>query len=223
MGSIRGADVFEIGPGDNLCSGLAFLAGGARSYTCADRFPGNYTGSDAREWYRLVRANWRGAWPNGINPETFPHGCPVTVLPVSVENLPDVGRFDVVCSCAVGEHLSDISAFASATARLLRPNGFAVHMVDFSPHDCWRADYADPFIFLRFPGPLWRAMGSNRGTPNRRRLHEFDKAFTDAGLSVVVQDQKRAYAGLPIPRRLKGMPVDSIATSEATFVLRLQP
>src|ERR1035438_7234263 len=42
VGSIRGADVFEIGPGDNLCSGLAFLAGGARSYTCADRFPGNY-------------------------------------------------------------------------------------------------------------------------------------------------------------------------------------
>ena len=37
------------------------------------------------------------------------------------------------------------------------------------------------------------------------------------------QDQKRAYAGLPIPLRLKGMPIDSIASSEATFVLRLQP
>ena len=184
-------------------------------------FPGNFTGAEARQWYRLVRSNWPGDWPANLDPETFPAGAPVTVLPVGVEALRDADcRFDVVCSFAVGEHVSDISAFASVTARLLRPNGFAVHVVDFTPHDCWRDDYADPFIFLRFPEPLWRAMGSNRGTPNRKRMHQFESAFAAAGLSVTVPYQKRAFSGLTVPRRLQSMPADSVGTSEATFVLR---
>jgi SAM-dependent methyltransferase len=215
--------VFEIGPGDNLCSGLAFLAAGARSYTCADRFPGNHRGAEARDWYRLVQACWPHKWPDRIDPEIFPDGCPVTVLPLGVESLPSVGSFDIVCSFAVGEHVRDVASFASVTAGLLRPNGFAIHVVDFTPHDCWRDHYADPFVFLRFPEPLWWAMGSNRGTPNRRRLHEFVDAFSRAGLSVSVHSQTRGFAGLPLPRRLRGFPPDSMATSEAAFVLTPRP
>lgn len=222
---VTGVDVFEIGPGDHLSSGLALLAAGARSYTCADRFPGNYSSSDARTWYRMVRSAWPEsypAWPETLNAETFPEGCPgVKILPLGVESLFDVGTFDLVGSTSVGEHVSDITAFAEASHRLLRPGGFAIHHIDFAPHDCWRTDYDDPFIFLRFPEWLWRMMGSNRGIPNRRRFHEFLDAFETAGLSILVRERSLAYQGLPIPRRLKGSPADSVATIAATFVLTI--
>lgn len=39
---VKGKSVLEIGPGDNIATGLAFLAAGAASYTAIDRFPGPF-------------------------------------------------------------------------------------------------------------------------------------------------------------------------------------
>ena len=142
---ISGADVFEIGPGDHLSSGLALLAAGARSYTCADRFAGNYSSPAAKTWYRTVRSMWPEsypAWPETLDAETFPECCAaVRILPLGVENLFDVGTFALVGSTSVGEHVSGITAFAEASQRLLRPGGIAIHHIDFAPHDYWRTDY----------------------------------------------------------------------------------
>jgi SAM-dependent methyltransferase len=220
---VRGIDVFEIGPGDNLASGLALLAAGAGSYTCADRFPGPYASPQAREWYRVIRAEWPAwlpEWPAALDVETFPEGYPeVRTLSLPIEEIHRVGQFDLVGSTSVGEHVSDIAALARATRALLRPRGVAIHHVDFAPHDCWRTRHEDPFLFLQFPGWLWRLMGSHRGTPNRFRFHHFVEAFESAGLRVSVPERCFGYAGLPVPGRLAALPPDSIATVSATFVL----
>jgi hypothetical protein len=166
-GSLVGKSVLEIGPGDNIATGLAFLAAGARSYTALDRFPGNYNGKQARAWYRLVRQEWKRPWPASLDAEMFPAGAAVSVIPHSVERAQDLGKFDIVCSHAVGEHVEDVDAFCRLSNKSLATGGVAVHVVDFSGHQ-WDDD-----IFMRFPEWLWRAMGSNRGFPNRKPLEAF--------------------------------------------------
>ena len=96
-----------------------------------------------------------------------PTGAPVNIIPLSVEKALDIGRFDIDCSHAVGEHVDDVDAFCRVSNESLAPGGVAVHIVDFSGHQ-WDDD-----IFRRFPEWLWRAMGSNRGFPNRQPLEAY--------------------------------------------------
>ena len=193
IGSIRGLDIVEFGPGDSLTSGFALLAAGAKSYTVIDRFPGDYTAARSKEWYRGIQSHWSDhfpeiSWPSNLDASMFPeeYGQILHVMSQSIEMAEPTLQFDVVCSYQVGEHVNELASFASMTARLLRDDGVAVHRVDFGPHDCWLR-YSDPLMFLRFPGWLWSLMGSNRGYPNRHRHREFLRAFEDAELKVSVQ------------------------------------
>ncbi len=187
-GSIEGRSVVEFGPGDTLASGISLLAGGAASYAALDRFVPDYSAAAAKEWYLGLKRAWprlhQRPWPSWLDPASFPEAYPdrVKYIEGSVEQASSDQRFDLVCSFQVGEHVSDIERFAPLTANLLAPDGVAIHRVDFGPHDCW-LNYEDPLTFLRFSGPLWTAMGSNRGVSNRRRHHEFLRAFAEAGLN----------------------------------------
>jgi hypothetical protein len=176
-GGVRGKSVLEIGPGDNLCSGLAFLAANARTYTAIDRFPGNYRSAEAAEWYAALERR-DGPLPSIDDPR-------IRVFEGAVETMHDRGRFDIVCSRAVGEHVSSVPAFACFTRDSLAPDGTAVHIVDFTGHHWHRDD--DPELFRRFPDWLWSAMGSNRGLPNRVPYPEFISAFEAAGLQTAAE------------------------------------
>jgi SAM-dependent methyltransferase len=167
---LPGADVCEIGPGDNLAAGLAMLCCGAASYTALDRFQGDYASAEANAWYTLVQAHWPADLPRVAAPD-FP-AC-VRTIHCAIEDVAVESAFDLVVSQAVGEHVSDIDAFASATHRMLKPGGIAVHNIDFSSHGI-----GTELEFLAIPALIWRAMGSNRGLPNRARFDDFVKAFS---------------------------------------------
>ena len=227
-GGVEGLRVAEIGPGDHIATGLAMLAAGAASYTSLDRFPGLYGNDFALGWYRAVKRAWPSlfperSWPAWLDVERFPGGYPdkVRSIPVGVENFGEASAcWDVVCSYAVGEHVSDLDAFAGVTAKMLTAAGVAIHVVDFSQHQDW-GRYNDPFLFLRFPDWLWKLMGSNRGLPNRFRFHELVAAFEAAGLRV--ECTQRAIAPelarpASLAARFRGMPLDSIKTLQATLV-----
>ena len=197
VGPVRGRSVVEFGPGDHLAAGLSILAAGATRYTALDRFVPDYSSIEAKLWYHGVREAWPTSfpeypWPAALRPNDFPESYPdrVKSLDEGVEGHDpgrDESKFDIVTSWQVGEHVSDIRSFAELTARLLAPDGVAVHRVDFGPHDCWRR-YEDPMTFLRFSPTLWRAMSSHRGSPNRRRHHEFLAALAASGLTVSCHD-----------------------------------
>lgn len=216
---IPGAHVLEIGPGDHLATGLAFLAYGAASYTALDRFAGDYRSTSARAWYALVRSQWAHyfparAWPEGLN--DFPDLARVHYIDAAIEDIERLpsGAYDLVVSQAVGEHVQSIDDFAHGTARLLHRSGVALHNVDFSCHGFFPDE---PLRFLTIPAPIWHLMGSHRGLPNRKRMHDFETAFSAAGLTAQVLS--RSMMQTRIPQGLGGLPQDSLLTHWASFLL----
>ena len=174
-GSLEGKAILEIGPGDNIATGLTFLALGAKTYTALDRFPGGYLNLEARTWYALLPEHLGRHVPEPDDPR-------IRLIGTAVECAGDIGQFDIICSNAVGEHVSSVPAFARLNHAALAPGGTALHIVDFSGHHWHRND--DPELFRRFPNWLWHAMGSNRGLPNRVSYSAFVTAFDAAGLKV---------------------------------------
>lgn len=188
-GELDGKRVLEIGPGDNLLAGLAFLAAGAASYAAIDRFQGAYDNEVAHVWYRALRADWANRypdlrWPDDLDPEAFVPSDRVTALAGGVEEVSGIGAFDLVCSFVVAEHVLDPASFANLTREAIGDHGEALHVIDFSGHE-WD-QLGDPFLFLKFSDRMWRWMGSNRGVPNRVRFDEYLRHFEHAGLAVEV-------------------------------------
>lgn len=229
--SVEGLDILEIGPGDFMTSGFSLLAAGAKSYTVIDRDIGDYQKPEAKVWYKGIQDEWARffpdhPWPDYLDSKNFPEAYPsrVEILTGTIEEAQSPKQYDIVCSTSVGEHVRDIEAYAQANAKFLRPNGVAVHRIDFGPHDCW-VYYEDPLTFLRFPDWIWRLMGSNRGTPNRKRYHQMSAAMETAGLKVEViglelfteETVKRAR----LNKQFQGMPLDSLTVGTAIFVCRL--
>jgi hypothetical protein len=226
---ISGLRVAEIGPGDHLATGLSMLAAGARTYTCLDRFPGSYSNDLAKRTYRAVRENWPAKfpglpWPKWLDESRFPEKYPerVKTIALGVERITADQPCDLVCSYAVAEHVQDIAAFAKVTYDLLAQDGMAVHVVDFTQHSMWPY-LDDPYMFLRLPDWLWRLIGSNRGLMNRYRYDEFEAVFTNIGLNVEISGRV-VDEDLANPESLclkfRSMPIDSVKTREATFILR---
>lgn len=228
-----GKSVCEIGAGDYLTSGLAMLGAGAVRYGVIDRFPGDYFGEDAKRWYREVEDRWAKhrpdiEWNKAISSDGFPENC-VEILELVGEPLETAAvanRYDIVCSFQVGEHVSDIDAFAEIHDRILKDDGFGLHRVDFGPHGPW-FQYADPGTFLRFSDAVWKKTGSNRGVPNRKRHHEFLEAFENAKLDVEVlfldNFDRSAMDLTKLDRKFLEMPIDSVLTGTAIYRLTRKP
>lgn len=232
-GEIGGKSVCEIGPGDFLSSGLSMLAAGASKYTALDRFQGNYDGEIAKDVYKKIAANWTRYYPDigwepGIDAEKFPEDYAHLVRTIAepIETARVSEKFDIVCSFQVGEHVSDINAFAEAHNELLGPDAIGLHRVDFGPHDVWHG-YRDPTTFLRFSDRIWRLTGSNRGIPNRRRHHEFLSAFEKANLEVDVLLMEHFDEELvdhsKLDKQFRSMPKDSVLVKTAIYRLKKRP
>lgn len=231
VGDLNGKSICEIGAGDYLTSGLAMLAAGASRYAVIDRFPGDYTGDIAKQWYRGIEDNWAQTypeipWAKDIKSKDFPENYAerLELIAQPIETATTENKFDIVCSFQVGEHISDIDSFVAMNKRLLeKPNGVALHRVDFGPHDIW-FQYHDPMTFLRFSDPAWKKTGSNRGVPNRFRHHQFMDAFDRAGFSVEIVfrsdfDESKVDFSRLHPK-FKQMPPESLRVGTAIYLLR---
>ncbi len=231
VGDLLGKRVLEIGAGDYLTSGLAILGAGARSYGVIDRFPGDYTGDTAKHWYQAIEENWERfypaqQWAKNLRAGDFPENYKdlLELIPEEIEKAQTAAPYDIICSFQVGEHITDIDAFAEVHNRLLEKNGgVGIHRVDFGPHDCWLS-YEDPLTFLQFSEKIWKMSGSNRGTPNRFRHHEFLAAFERANLHVEVPftdsfDVNRINFN-KLHSKFRDMPRDSLMVGAAIYILR---
>jgi SAM-dependent methyltransferase len=217
---LQGKRFLELGPGDSMPIGLAALALGAAQYIGCDRFPGDIAGASARALYELVCARLPvelldALRARGLEPGTFPWlptspGDPPVVrfVAVAAERVHDAlppESVDVVFSYNVIEHVADPFATFASAYRVLRPGGVMLHRVDYGPHACWLS-YQNPLLFLTVAEPVWRAMGSNRGTPNRFRHPEIIAAMTRAGFTTQTLDTQlcdAAFAEAIRPRLVR--------------------
>lgn len=176
-GSLNGRTVVEIGPGDALGLAPLFLSGGCERYIAIDRFPGDVWGARAAALYDEIerhRSPFIPQWRQRVQLLN-------TSIEAACEELP---KADLLVSFDVIEHLANLPCAVRNMAAMLKPDGVMIHRVDYGPHGVWLSA-SDPLSFLRVPGWLWNAIGSNRGYPNRTRHPELVRLLKEAGLQVV--------------------------------------
>lgn len=189
--SLRGKAVLELGPGDNRGVALCFLAAGVREFVSTDRF---IPFRDPDRELEILRALAASRPPEAsarigsvvagdavdftATPFTF---LPETPIEDAVAVL-GAGRFDLIVSRAVLEHVHDLSAAFDAMDRLLVPGGTMVHEVDLDDHGLFTGGGHNPLTFLTIGDRAYRWMGEeSAGLPNRARIDWYEQQMRRLG------------------------------------------
>jgi SAM-dependent methyltransferase len=90
------------------------------------------------------------------------------------------GEADLVISNAVFEHLADVDVAVAELARVTKPRGLGVHLVDTSDHARYGDGSVHPLHFLRMQTRERMVNGSNR-----LRLFQIAEAFARHGFEVL--------------------------------------
>ncbi|NNE08008.1 MAG: hypothetical protein HKN20_05540, partial [Gemmatimonadetes bacterium] len=229
----EGASILELGPGDNLGTGLMLIARGARSYTAVDAHPlaedapAPFYDAVLRELagdgQQRARAAWERFVAGGARPEPAarprpePAVAPAVAESATMRYLID-SRFDLaglagsgfsrVVSQAAFEHFDDIARTIRGVTAACAPGARFIAEIDLKTHTRWIRD-VDPLNIYRYPDwyyDLWKFSGS----PNRRRPGDYVKALRENGwvdigvaASESVPQSYAASAGPKMARRFR--------------------
>lgn len=210
---IKGKDVLELGPGPDLGTGYVVLARGAASYTAVDRF-------------RLAERPWLDD-PLIRRLKSAVGDADVARISYLVDEFPELsavhGRYDLVLSNAVLEHVDDIPAVFSRLSSLLREGGEMCHHVDPRTHTRWLRE-RDPWNILRFEPTVYRTM-LFPGMLNRLLLSDYVRAAKDTGFQVLtvapgttVSDEQIASLRKQLPTEFRQRPDGDLRM--ASFTIR---
>ncbi|GIF21462.1 SAM-dependent methyltransferase [Actinoplanes tereljensis] len=151
--------------------------------------------------------------------------------PGDAARMPDENdTFDLSFSMTVLEHVTPpaIAAILTEANRLLKPTGFAAHLIDPSDHFAHQDNTITRINFLRFSEREWQRLGGNEFSYcNRLRAPDLERLFTDAGFAIerrlhTVDDRSLAAVkrGFPIhPDYISHNPED-LCTTELELYAR---
>jgi SAM-dependent methyltransferase len=188
--SLQGKRVLELGPGDNLGVALKFLAAGAASVVCLDRFYSKRNAAHEREIYKALReslsAQEQTRFDEAVNltgdvqfnPEKLQ-----SVYGLSLEGFAGklAHKFDLILSCAVLEEIYDPDPVFAAMDKLLAQGGSLVHVIDLGDYGMFRNQGMHPLTFLTISESIYKHMASDSGLPNRKRLGYYLKKMQELG------------------------------------------
>jgi SAM-dependent methyltransferase len=189
--SLNGKRILELGPGDNLGVALKFIAAGAASVVCLDRFYSKRNAEHEREIYNALRERL-----SAEEQSRFDHAVKLTdkvefnserlqsVYGVSLEDFVDKlasEKFDLILSCAVLEEIYDPDPVFAAMDRLLAPGGGLVHVIDLGDYGMFRSQGMHPLTFLTISESIYKRMASDSGLPNRKRLAYYVEKMKQLG------------------------------------------
>jgi len=184
-----GLRVMEVGPGEHLGIALQFVAAGAREAVCIDRAREvRNEVRQVRRMYEDLRARLSDAAPRGRFdaalarlPECEKPGGPILYrpdLPLEEATSAALGRFDLIVSSSVLEHVGDLSRALRVMRDLLQPGGWMAHCVDLASHDRYESY---PLEFLEVGPRLWSLQFRNLGGPNRFRIGHYRRFLQEEG------------------------------------------
>ncbi|HEX6650552.1 MAG TPA: methyltransferase domain-containing protein, partial [Pyrinomonadaceae bacterium] len=136
---LKAKRILELGPGDSLGVALKFLAAGAESVVCLDRFYSKRDVQHEREIYKELRATLepeeKARFDEAVtltekvqfNPQKLQsiHGFTLDEIADKLEQ-----KFDLIVSCAVLEEIYDPDPVFAAMDKLLAHGGSLVHVID---------------------------------------------------------------------------------------------
>jgi len=183
---ISGLRLLEIGPGINFGPELIIASYGVQ-VTVADLYLASWDESYHPQFYRQLRLSWGGEGSaldlvlaaNEYTPEA------ITLLSEPAEDLRGINdsEFDCVISHAVLEHVYDFPAVCKELARITKPGGRNIHLIDFKHH----LEPSRPLEFLLEDEHFFRVnFRRNHGEQgNRWRPSEVEALFVRNGLGIV--------------------------------------
>lgn len=188
---LKGRRILELGPGDNLGVALKFLAAGAASVVCLDRFYSKRNSAHEREIYEALRetlgAEEKSEFDEAVrltdavefNPEKLQtiYGATLEAFAANVTN----EKFDLILSCAVLEEIYDLDPTFAAMDALLAPGGQLIHIIDLTDYGIFRSQGMHPLTFLTISEAVYKRMASDSGLPNRKRLGYYVEKMKQLG------------------------------------------
>ncbi|HLA11547.1 MAG TPA: methyltransferase domain-containing protein [Pyrinomonadaceae bacterium] len=190
---LRSRRILELGPGDNLGVALKFLAAGAASVVCLDRFHSKRNAEHERAIYQALRESFgfedKSRFDQAVslsevvqfNPQKLQIIYGVSLEEFAQQNTDETETFDLILSCAVLEEIYDPDPVFDAMNRLLARGGSLVHTIDLGDYGMFRDQGMHPLTFLTISEPIYKRMASDSGLPNRKRLGYYVKKMNEFG------------------------------------------
>jgi len=217
---VRGAHILEVGPGDNFGVALRFLAAGAASVTCLDKFYAERDEQHQATIYRALRERLPAAeaeifdsilrWDNGV--AAFDETRLRYVYGVALERAGEAlteASFDLAVSRAVLTEIPEAETAFAVMDRLLKPGGRMLHKIGLGDYDMFSGIGYGPLEFLTIPEFIWRSMASHAGRPNRRRAGFYRRIMDQLGYQArihIVELAGRRHPSGPGRFALTGIP-----------------
>jgi SAM-dependent methyltransferase len=197
-----GAVILEIGPGDSIASAVIAKAHGvARSYLVD---VGSFAIDDVGFYQMLaVSLKQRGLLSPDLSQATsfedVLQQCNAEYMTnglLSLKSIPS-GSIDLIWSHSVLEHVRkhELADVLKELKRILKPNGFASHNIDFQDH------LAGALNNLRFSESMWESPLFSRSGFYTNRIPAFTmhRMFRDVGFNIE-REEFGQWPQLPTPR-----------------------
>lgn len=114
----------------------------------------------------------------------------------TLEQLPD-GAFSLIFSCSVLEHVSKqiLPEFIQSYARLLKPGGYSIHLIDLQDHLSYYDRQAPIKNYLRYSDRVWKRYFQNEVQYfNRVQRSEWLNLYSRAGF--VLEEERPTFGDL---------------------------
>lgn len=186
--------ILEVGPGQDLGTGIILLSKNASSYAAIDRFPlaqkntSFYTALEEKLVNKMATVNTMNVEksialclkdPQGLNlPYFHYHGGSADTMD-TITGLEGISQ-DIIFSQSVLQTVEDVDAFFDTAYSLLSKDGVMCHEIDLRTMMSGFRTY-DPLVILRYSENVYQKLLYYPGAPNRLRSDDYVNSARRAG------------------------------------------